>query len=182
MTLEAHKRSRSAHLGVVTRILNKLSDYNEEDAITYDTNQLDRYLSTVKGTESAYRDLQIKINQAGDKLNVEEEEAAVQVFKENLDRTYELLHKLISLQSSHQAMSDFRYDLEDLQSTKLEQPTNNHSLALALLSTSFQKLRMTINQSHLPTDHQLRHDLKNSNLNSVQCLQQNEKIQHHPHC
>ena len=160
MTLESHKRSRSAHQGVVTRIWNKLSDYNEEDAITYDTNQLDRYLSTVKGTESAYRDLQIKINQAGDKLNVEEEEAAVQVFEENLDRTYELLHKLISLQSSHQAMSDFQYDLEDLQSTKLEQPTKDHSHALALLSTSFQKLRMTINQSHLPTDHQLRHDLK----------------------
>ena len=49
--------------------------------------------------------------------------------------------------------------MEDLEDAKRTEPDRDHSASIAQLTTSFQSLRVIINNSTIHADHQLRHDI-----------------------
>ena len=84
----------------------------------------------------------------------------MKALEDNATRTYSILNRVITLQAAHRAAFNLQDDIEDLERARSDQPEQNHSATLALLTSSFQSLRALISHSTIPSDHQMSQDLK----------------------
>ena len=155
------KKSRADLLGLITRIQNKTAALEDKDPITFDMGHLDRQITTINQRASEFQQLtnQIVVG-AGNALNPEEERGVTEEFEENIEMTLTLVHRLMKLHTAHQSSSHFQDNLDDLERATTEHQDKDHSVTLAQLTSSFQSLRIAVNQTSVPSDHQLRATLK----------------------
>ena len=160
MSVETLMRSQSAYAGAITRMRNRFRRIAEDDPFTYDLGQLERQLASIEHTASAYRQVHQEIcTEWADSLNLDDEQDISDTFEENVETTCSLLHHLMALRQAQRASVGFQSDLEDLEEAKSTEPDGDHSVALALLTSSFQSLRVILNDSTIHADHQLRQNV-----------------------
>ena len=66
---------------------------------------------------------------------------------------------MITLKQAHQALEDFRIDVEALQDNINADPEKEHSASLALINAAYRDVRKLINSSTVESEHPLRQKL-----------------------
>ena len=161
MSMETSKKSRAAHLGIVTREKNKHLLMVSQDPSKFDTRKFNDRIKRMEEKQKEYDDIQAQIYAIGDEnLDPDEEQSAVLKFEANVEETIDLLRHLIDLKQVHLAIRDLNRELDSLSKAKDELPEKNHSLTINRHRNSYEKLKHLLNQSTIDFDHPYHSDVE----------------------
>ena len=97
MSLESLKKSRSSHLGIVTRERNKYSSIESSDPSTFSIRKLRDAIKKVEAKNRELQQVQAQILEYEDDINSEEERRAIEHFEENVETTIDMIQNLIDI-------------------------------------------------------------------------------------
>ena len=128
---------------------------------------LGRAMASITKTEAAYEQTIedasniVDVEGEEDRTETEEasEEAALDTFTDKVEEVRALTDEMITLKQAHQALEDFRIDVEALQDNINADPEKEHSVSLALINAAYRDIRKLINSSMVESEHSLRQEL-----------------------
>ena len=120
MALATLKKSRSAHLGVITKTWNKHQPMTALDPAKLDIWLLQDKVKQMQAKQVEFDDLQAQIESHEDYQLDHEEETAIPTKEAHLENTITLFMYLIDLKQVHLAIRDLNSDLKALTLEKEE--------------------------------------------------------------
>ena len=164
----AVKKSRAALTGAVTKAWDKFSamDFSQpEEVLLIKTKEVERYLSSITRTEDHFNQSLTEAQQfaptdeAEEASFQQEEEDAADVFDEHLSATRLLGEQLLAFKATLTGISDFKSDLDSLQTSLDELPDLDHTKSSSSLHSLLSTLREGWQSADLPPDHPLKREL-----------------------
>lgn len=140
MSLEASRKSRSYHIGVVTREHNKCQILVQEDPATYDLDRLESRLERFTLKADEFSAIHQAVCDHEEQINQHEEQEVADRYDENLEATLSLLRRLIAMQKVHQQISELSPYMRELEATMGSNPTQDHSASVSHLTQSVRDL------------------------------------------
>ena len=156
MSLESLKRSRSSHLGIVTKEKNKYSSMESQDPSTFNVRKLKEAIKRVERKLEELHHTQQLIMECGEEIDEEEEATAVDHFENNVETTIDVIQHLIDLNQVHLAIHDLSRYLDLLSKAKDDFPEWDHTPTINKHNHSYDQLRRLLNQSSVDRDHLLQ--------------------------
>ena len=161
MSLDSLKRSRSAHIRVVTKERNRHQEMESSDPSTFEISKFKDKLKCMEAKREEFDTMQNLIWGYGpERIDLEEEQSVADQFEDNLDDTCTLLRRLISLNQVCRALRNLRKDLEALARSRDEMPNKDHSSVIQCHHTSFKELRALLDQSTIQPDHEYHDEVE----------------------
>ena len=160
MSLESLKKSRSIHLGIVTREKNIYSAMESQDPFTFSLCKLKEAIKKVESKHEELKQTQSHIMEYYKDIDEEDEQRAIAHFEENVESTIDIIQNLMELNQIHIAVHHLQEDLDALSKLQEEQPEREHSATANRHSESYEKLRTMLDESSLERGHHYFSELK----------------------
>ena len=157
------KKSRSSYVGAVTRLRNRYIRITEENPSTFDLGAMAASLASHEKSATHCRKVQedicdFEIASSDIHFSLEEELEVGDTFEESVEATSSLINRLMATRRAQRAPTTLKSDLEDLGELTRSNPSQDYSVSLAQLSSSFQLIRTTVDDSKIHDDHPIHRE------------------------
>ena len=175
----AVKKSRAALTGAVTKAWDKFSGMEfaqPEEVLLIKPKEVERFLSSITRAEAGFTKSLEEAQQFAPEDEEEdaafqrEEDEAFEVFDEHLSATRLLGEQLLAYKTILTGISNFKSDLEALQTSLDELPDLDHLSSFTSLQVSLSSLREQWQTADLSPDHPLKREL-NACTKSIMTVQ-----------
>ena len=127
MSLESLKKSRSIHIGIITKGKNKYSAMESQDPSTFNLRKLKEAIRKEESKHDELKQTQSHIMEYSEDINEDDEQTVIAHFEENVESTIDIIQSLMELNRIHVAVHHLQEDLDALSKLQEEQPEREHS-------------------------------------------------------
>ena len=160
-TIDTQRKSRSSFMGVVTRSFNLAKAMRDDDPASYDIENLEDRLESLKATEHlCTRAMDAICDEEEDEDRIARDEAVREKFTTNVRTVRALFKRFISLKTAHGLSVAFQYKLENTEATISRAPAQDHSKAVERLTTALSKLETVLLDSTIDPGHALQQEVR----------------------